>query len=627
MARIKYVKYKNILKQILRNEEKNYYETQFQIKANDIRKTWNLINLLLNKTNKDEMSRMFKIGSNLVSDRSVIVNEFNKYFVELGPKLAEKIRLPNNNLKLKAPVSVKESIVLYDTNPTEIHNIISSLKNTSACGVDEIPVSAIKSVSDHICPILANLINHSISEGIFPDSLKIAKILPIFKSGDKTLISNYRPISLLNTFSKIYEKVIFVRFEKFLNKYKILYDKQFGFRKNRSTQLALISLLDCVTSALDKNEHALCLFIDLSKAFDTVNHSILLNKLNILGIRGIAHELIKSYLNHRMQYVDVDGVSSDLLNITCGVPQGSVLGPLLFLLYVNDMHTSAKLLQFYLFADDTTIVFTSKDINHLLKIVNNELSKLAEWFSLNKLALNVEKTNYMIFTNNNSVGGMTTGLFLEDAVLKRVHATKFLGVIIDDKLTWKNHTEAIGKKISSIIFIIRKIRFKINQKTAQKLYDSFVLSRISYCVIAWGGACKIYTSNLHRLQKRALRLCFNANSLKSEELFITSKRLSIEHIHNMQIALMVFQFFNCPCILPDCITYLFTRISDVHTYKTRSLDSLCLFTHFGRLNVRQNSLKIIAPILWNKIPSHIRLLSTVGLFKKRFKVLLLATAA
>ena len=248
------------------------------------------------------------------------------------------------------------------------------------------------------------------------------------------------------------------------------------------------------------------------------------------------------------------------------------------------MHASAKLLHFYLFADDTTIVFTSKDLNYLLKTVNDELLKLAEWFSLNKLSLNVAKSNYMIFHNNSSAGGITTKLVLEDTLLERVHATKFLGVIIDDKLTWKSHTEAIEKKISSAIFIIRKIRFKINDKTAQKLYDAIILSHISYCVIVWGEACKIYTKNLYRLQKRALRLCFNVNMMKSDKLFTASKRLSIEHIHNMQIALMVFKFYNCLCLLPDCIICLFTRISDIHTYNTRSLDSLCLFTHFGRLS-------------------------------------------
>src|SRR2546425_2254388 len=270
---------------------------------------------------------------------------------------------------------LKEYSFIINQEYKESH-VIASLKNTASCGYDQISVASVKAVSSIISPILATLINHSIDKGIFSDALKVAKILPIYKSGDKTLISNYRPISLLTVFSKIYEKIILKRFDSFLIKHQILYDMQFGFRKNHSTQLALASYIDCITAALDKNQFTMSIFIDLSKAFDTINHTILLQKLEYYGVRGLVNDFIKSYLTNRLQYVEIENISSNPMKITCGIPQWSILGPLLFLLYVNDTHTCANLLKFFLFADDTTILFSSDDINLLINTVNNELLNL-----------------------------------------------------------------------------------------------------------------------------------------------------------------------------------------------------------------------------------------------------------
>jgi len=354
--------------------------------------------------------------------------------------------------------------------------------------------------------MLSTLINHSIQNSIFSDSLKVAKVIPIFKSGDKTLITNYRPISLLNTFSKIYEKVILRRFENFLAKNKILYDGQFGFRKHRSTQLARVSFLDKLTEALDKNEFVISLFIDLSKAFDTVDHAILLGKLHHYGIRGLAHDLMASYLTNRSQYVEMNGVQSSCSKIMCGVPQGSILGPMLFLLYINDLPCCTKLLQFFLFADDTTILFSCHSLEDLIRTVNNELVYLTDWFSINKLSLNVSKTNYMLFSGHNSVSSNLDILLCNRSVL-RVQSTKFLGIEIDEKLSWKNHIQIIQKKLSTANYILRNIRHKINQTTALKIYDIMILPHLTYCNLIWGNACKTYLQNIYRLQKRALRVC------------------------------------------------------------------------------------------------------------------------
>ena len=248
----------------------------------------------------------------------------------------------------------------------------------------------------------------------------------------------------------------------------MLCDSQFGFRKNRSTQLALTSYLDKLTEVLDKNEFVVSLFIDLSKAFDTIDHSLLLQKLYNYGIRGISHDFVKSYLTNRSQYVEIQGGSSNSLSITCGVPQGSILGPILFLVYINDLCKCTKLLKLFLFADDTTILFSLKDINELIKVMNKELEIITDWFKLNKLSLNTAKTNYMIFKPLKNEE-KHLDLVLDTKVVERVHSTKFLGVEIDDKLSWKNHIQQIEKKLSSSIYIMRKIRHKINQNTAFKL--------------------------------------------------------------------------------------------------------------------------------------------------------------
>ena len=255
-------------------------------------------------------------------------------------------------------------------------------------------------VSKLISAPLASLINCSFTTGIFPDRLKCAKIIPILNNGDNSLITNYRPISVLNVFSKIYEKVLVDRLNCFVIKNDILYKYQFGFRKNYSTYMALLSFMDTVTDAVDANKIVAGLFIDLSKAFDTINHDILIKKLHNYGVRGIALQLLSNYLSNRMQCVTFNGCTSDFLSITCGVPQGSVLGPLLFLLYINDIHKSSTLLKFILFADDTTILFSAQSLTELTSKLNSELKFVADWFRANKLSLNIVKTNYIIFRHS-----------------------------------------------------------------------------------------------------------------------------------------------------------------------------------------------------------------------------------
>ena len=256
---------------------------------------------------------------------------------------------------------------------------------------NDVVMSVIKRSIDIISEPLTSIVNMSLAHGIVPDKMKIARVIPVYKSGDRAIFSNYRPISVLPSFSKILEKVVYNRIIEFINKLNILCDNQYGFRKNHSTSLASIEFYDKVSSAFDRGEVAVGIFLDLTKAFDTVNHDILFDKLRHYGIRGVALDWVKSYFSDRLQYVDFNGNSSSLQKISCGVPKGSILRPLFFILYINDIINASRSLDPILFADDTSIFFSHKNMAYLIDTFNLELITVSDWLKANKLSLNVKQ--------------------------------------------------------------------------------------------------------------------------------------------------------------------------------------------------------------------------------------------
>ena len=372
-----YKSYKQILQKTLIAAEKQYYHELVTRNKDNMKKSWGIIKDIINKNKNPVHRTKFKLSNGSVTTDKMSVSEhFNDFFINIGPNLAKSIphvkRMPMSYLG----DALQETIFLEPVTCDEINSIVSNLKN-NATGSDDISAVYLKMSLPSIANPLVYICNMSISEGVFPTQLKMANVVPLYKCDDPMMFNHYRPVSLLCTLSKVFEKIMYNRLINFLDKFSILYEYQFGFRRKRSTHMALISLIDKLTQAIENGEYVIGVFLDFSKAFDTVDHKILLDKLYHYGVRGCAHKWFISYLTDRQQFVTYNGVKSRNQLIKCGVPQGSILGPLLFLIYINDLASVCECTFPILFADDSNLFISGRDPDLIMRTMNNELKEIS----------------------------------------------------------------------------------------------------------------------------------------------------------------------------------------------------------------------------------------------------------
>ena len=378
-------KFRNRVSNELKETKARYFHDYFTTNSQNMKKLWSGIKTIIShKSSTSSTIRKIKgKNGNVTSDPSKMSNIFNDFYVNVADGITKTIPMtPKSPLDYLSNRTCN-SRFLTPVTLVEVYDLISILNPSKSVGPNSISIKLLRIIGYSFSPLLALLVNQSFQSGIFPDKLKVAKVISLFKKGNPELPSNYRPISLLPIFIKIFEKVMYKRLYRFLEIHKVLYSLQFGFQENHSIDHALVSLTETVRNTLDNKRFGCGIFIDLQKVFDTVNHDILLSKLEHYGVRGCALEWFRSYLSDRKQYVSVNGSNSSLLSINCGVPQGSVLGPLLFLLYINDLPNASKKLSFYLFADDTNIYYESKDLSDLTKTTKKELRLVKKWLDAN----------------------------------------------------------------------------------------------------------------------------------------------------------------------------------------------------------------------------------------------------
>lgn len=465
-----------------------------------------------------------------------------------------------------------------------------------------------------LCPHCC-IYNLSLSTGIVPANLKIAKIVPVYKKGALTSACNYRPISLLSIFDKIFEKLVCAKLMTFLNKYNIIYEFQFGFRKRHSTSLALIEVVDGIYKSLDDGDFVAGMYFDLQKAFDTVDHNILLAKLYNYGIRGKMLDWLQNYLNNRQQFTSIGMHNSFQAPVKCGVPQGSVLGPILFLIYMNDITNSTACSKIKLFADDTNMFVTAKTIHELNMKCNVYLHDLNEWFLANKLSLNVAKTCYTLFQPHmQSHAEQRLDLVINHSKIEHVGCCKYLGVLIDDQMKWKDHIQYVYKKIIKFISIFYKIRDKMPQDCLRSLYFALVHPHISYGIELYANTNITYLDKLNVLNNRLLRTLQRKDKRCSVVcLYKEYNTLPISLLYDRQLLLFVHSCIHNSEMLPSIFSNYVTDNTTLHDHNTRQKHDLHMTLHSTSFGQRSTSYK--GGKAWNSLPTTLKLEKSPTKFK------------
>ena len=606
-----YIEYKTLRNKIIfliKESKHNFYTHFFNKNKSNIRNLWKGINQIVNLKSKsyDNPTCVLDENGDSLTDPTDISNNFNTYFSSVAETILDERKYAGDgNFRKYMPKPLPNSIAVDPVDGNEISLIISKFKTNKATGPTSVPTDILHYLKYDIARPLCWIINISLSSGIHPDKLKIAKVIPIYKKGSKLQACNYRPISLLSNLNKIFEKIVFSRVYSFLDKYGSLYSLQFGFRQNHSTEHALINIIDKIQETLDTNlnspnkTYACGVFVDFQKAFDTVNHKILLEKLEHYGIRGPLKEWLRSYLTNRKQFVSILGFNSNISTINHGVPQGSVLGPLLFLIYINDLHLSIKSSTVYHFADDTSLLQIDKSYKKIQQNLNHDLKGLCKWLLANKISLNTSKTEIIFFKKSSETLPENIKIKINGQKLYRTTELKYLGVYLDETLEGSAHCRELLPKLRQAIGILAKTKDYLTKDQRLSLYHATFSSSLLYGCQVWATRNDSFLNKLQSLQNTAIRIISNTPKYDHiSPIYQDLRVLKFKDNITLKNCLLIHDQLNDK--LPKSFNAFYKECENIYTINTRGASRGQLFVpSFDSTKYGRKSLKVHSILSWN----------------------------
>jgi len=492
--------YRNCLNFVLRESKRLYFSRLISERAGNCGETWNILNVLTGRcSTRPEIVIKDRTGKMLPAVD--VANEFNAYFASIGTELTTGMGIPGHSVCENIDPTIT-SCFLCPTNCNEIRGIVREFQSNNF-HKNEIQPKALFSILSSIEHVLVDIFNKCFANGVYPDILKRARVVPVFKSGDRNNYGNFRPISTLSIFNKILEKLIHTRLKSYLESMSIFSYNQFGFKRKLGTCHAVHYMVHDILEGFRDGKYTVCLFLDLRKAFDTVNAALLLEKLEKYGVRGQCNALIRSYLTDRFQYVSVHDVNSNRLPINLGVPQGSVLGPLLFNLFIDDISKCVSNAQTILFADDAAFYVHDHDFDSVIRKLTDVISNLSNWLRVNRLIPHESKTKIMLLSLK--VQPVLPIIRFNDVELEWVEDFRYLGIIINNKLNFGRHIDEICRKLSRACGIIHSVSRILSTKTLRTLYHALFYSHLTQSIILWGNAPECQTRPVRMLMNKVLR--------------------------------------------------------------------------------------------------------------------------
>jgi hypothetical protein len=625
----RYSDYRNHYNRAASGAKRIYYKKRVVKAGKDAKKLWQILRESMGLQKKNNNVEFLEVGGVKIEGDVNISNCFNDYFANVGRRLIPEIPKTNKSFLDYLPTREEREFIFQPVDETLVLNYIQSIKPKHSTDNDDISMNLIHKVAIHIIKPLVHIINLSFREGIFPDRMKISKVIAIFKGGIASLLDNFRGVSLINCFSKIIERIVYARLMIFLEEGNFFYQHQFGFRKGHSTQHAILSLINKVSSALASNKVAMIILLDIRKCFDMIDRNILLIKLEHYGIRGRALAWFRSYFSGRSQRMFFNGISSSKLEqILLGVLQGSVLGVLLFLIFINDLGLCCPNLIAFLFADDNAAYLQADNINDLITLSNNEIPLLIDWYSSNNLLLHPKKTktilfctprqrlnfddiqlrsNFPVYMDLNDIG---ENILDKISNLKLISFNgesfaRHLGILLDPKLSYKNHFEAMYTRVSRAVFSMKQMKNLLDGKHLTLLYNAYVKSTIEYASALFTGVLNSTLRPIFLLQKRAVRIITRSSyRAETRDLFKRAKILPIEKIIQFNAAKIMFDYRYG--LLPNSFNGTWKTNREVREGERVLRDDEDYSVRTLRSNFLRDQPLFKLPIIWNSLPLEIK---------------------